>query len=614
MHKITYSKVKQWVFKSALAPITFIVCTHAVNGQVEVPLKDLGFFQDPGKSWSIAGEVNADLDEHHTLTASKGEGILVNIPTKKNQGKDLYTKSEYGDMDFELEYMMAPGSNSGIYLQGRYEIQLLDSWGVVNPTSGDNAGIYERWDDSKPDGQKGYQGYAPRQNVSRAPGLWQHLAVSFQAPRFDGNGNKIENAKVLRVELNGVVIHENVELFGPTRGGMENNEKATGPLRIQGDHGAVAFRNIKIFSYDKPRPELTDLKYSVYGGRFEEAPDFENLPPEAEGSSVILTSNLKPTSNQYLIKYTGTLKVKEAGEYTFNLNVPGGLGRVKVNNEEVLSFGRGYRKGSLNLPAGEMPFELLYSKFMDWVEPGLGLAVAGPGIREYQLTNSNSVQGNAVDPILVDPNDKPLLRSFMDLPDQPRVTHAISVGSETKVHYTYDLDHGSLFQIWRGEFLDATPMWHNRGDGSSRPMGMIVYLGKPSLSVAPLSSEKDLWVADTTGSSFKPKGYKINEKDEVTFMYEAYGASVEDGIHVLDNGHGIKREIHIQNIPDQLHVLLAQGNTIEEVKEGIYMIDDKTYYLTLEEGSQAKAVIRNVEGKQELVIPASETLVYTLLF
>jgi hypothetical protein len=90
----------------------------------------------------------------------------------------------------------------------------------VNPQSGDNGGIYERWDDSKPEGQQGYDGHAPRQNASRAPGLWQHMKISFQAPRFDGQGKKISNAKIIYVWLNGVLIQDNVELAGPTRGAM----------------------------------------------------------------------------------------------------------------------------------------------------------------------------------------------------------------------------------------------------------------------------------------------------------------------------------------------------------------------------------------------------------
>ena len=139
-------------------------------------------------------------------SGSAGTGALVNTPGSKTPGTDLYSNMEHGDADLELDYMMAKGSNSGIYLQGRYEVQLLDSWGVVNAKAGDNGGVYERWDESRPQGKKGYEGYAPRQNVSKAPGLWQHLKISFQAPRFE-NGQKNANAKMLRIELNGVLIN-----------------------------------------------------------------------------------------------------------------------------------------------------------------------------------------------------------------------------------------------------------------------------------------------------------------------------------------------------------------------------------------------------------------------
>ncbi|MEX0882764.1 MAG: DUF1080 domain-containing protein, partial [Cyclobacteriaceae bacterium] len=215
-------------------------------GQTSFMFQNLDDFENPGETWAVAGNVQADLNEAGLMTSTKGTGILVNIPTKKNKGKDLYTRESFGDMDLEVEYLVAKGSNSGIYLQGMYEIQILDSWGVAIPRAGDNGGIYERWDESKPDGEKGYQGYAPRQNPSKAPGLWQKLEVSFQAPQFDEQGNKTQNARMFSVSLNGVTIHEDVELFGPTRGAMEDQEMAVGPLRIQGDHGAVAFRNLVI--------------------------------------------------------------------------------------------------------------------------------------------------------------------------------------------------------------------------------------------------------------------------------------------------------------------------------------------------------------------------------
>jgi len=83
-------------------------------------------------------------------------------------------------------------------------------------------------------------------NASKAPGQWQSFHVWFRAPRFDAGGKKIENARFIKVIHNGVVVHENYEVGGRTRAHMEKPEAATGPLMIQGDHGPVAFRTIRI--------------------------------------------------------------------------------------------------------------------------------------------------------------------------------------------------------------------------------------------------------------------------------------------------------------------------------------------------------------------------------
>jgi len=73
---------------------------------------------------------------------------------------------------------------------GRYEVQLFDSWSVKAPKYSDCGGIYERWDEARGPGKQGYEGHAPLANASRAPGLWQHLHIEFQAPRFDAAGKK----------------------------------------------------------------------------------------------------------------------------------------------------------------------------------------------------------------------------------------------------------------------------------------------------------------------------------------------------------------------------------------------------------------------------------------
>ncbi|GAB4049287.1 family 16 glycoside hydrolase [Spirosoma litoris] len=594
---------------------------------IALPLNDLSAFVSPTSNWRIAGGVRADLNKENTLITEKGTGVLVNIPLDhpkadpKNPYKyDLFTTLQHGDVDLELDYMMASKSNSGVYLQGRYEIQLRDSWEIRTPNVHDNGGVYERWDEKRPEGHKGYEGHAARQNASRAPGLWQHMKISFQAPRFNANGQKTENGRVIRVELNGVVIQEDVELTGPTRGSAFADEKALGPLRIQGDHGAVALRNIRYVTYDKPRPELMNLKYAVYKGKFQKEPEYDKTAPESEGATTILSASVSRIPNEFLIRFTGTLRVSEPGEYSFNLGVPGGGGLMKINNQSVIAPGEWNAKGKATLPKGDLPFELLYAKFVDWAQPSLGLTVAGPGIREYVISDGAGGTGEEVDPIIVDAPTNTILRSFMDMPGEKntqgrtlRVTHAISVGSPEQVHYTYDLDKGALVQVWRGEFLDTTPMWHERGDGSSRPRGMVQRLGAPVLFLSKLASPQANWIADTTGSSYHPKGYVLDDSDRPTFRYQSYGASVEDKIRVLNEGKGIQREVTVTNPTSDLYARLISGANISAMENGMYLVDGQEY-VRIDDVAGAKPTIREANGKQELIVPVKGKLTYSILF
>ena len=91
-----------------------------------------------------------------------------------------------------------------------------------------------------------YGAAPPKINACKAPGEWQKYEIHFQAPRFDADGKKTGNARFLKVILNGKVLHENVEMKKQTPGGVTGREHATGPLMFQGNHGPVAYRNIKI--------------------------------------------------------------------------------------------------------------------------------------------------------------------------------------------------------------------------------------------------------------------------------------------------------------------------------------------------------------------------------
>lgn len=599
---------------SLLMTVTFLfgLSVNHLSAQNEsLPLQDLSAFEDPSESWEIAGSVTASLDSENEIRFTAGKGILVNDPHDHN-GRDLITKDEYGDMDLELDYMMAKGSNSGIYLQGRYEIQLLDSWTVKVPTSGDNGGIYERWEESRPDGQKGYQGYPPRQNASRAPGVWQHLKISFQAPRFDEDGNKIENARILQAELNGVTIHENVELQGPTRGAMGGNEVAQGPLRFQGDHGAIAFRNIEIHRYDGVAPTVQDLSYNIFDGPFEDTPAPESLSASASGSSETLTSNLMGLSDQFLLQYKGTLNVEEAGDYQFQLYSPGGSGILKIDGTEIISL-EGENDTTVSLSEGNVSFELQYIKQASWADPNFAFVVSSDNLRDHLLSERYIDSPNRSKSIYVKAEDKPMLRSFRDLPGGTRLTHAISVSSLDKVHYMYDLKSGNLLQLWRGDFLDVTAMWYSRGDGSSRPDGSTLTLfDDQALALNKLDNEQQSWSNDTTGTHFVTKGYHLDADDNPTFNYQIYGVSVNDEIRVIGDGKGVRRTLSIQNAPENLYLRLAAGSSIKETSSNRYLVDDQTYYIEVDESE--KPLIRSSEGREELLIPVQSEISYSILF
>ena len=202
---------------------------------------DLSQCLAPLGDWAMAGEVTLDPTDEKRLVWTEGAAVAINGP--KGKTEDLHTAVEHGDVQLHVEFMVSKGSNSGIYLMSRYEIQILDSWGVEDLKYGDCGGIYQRhnYEDNT-----GFEGHAPPVNACRKPGEWQAFDITFRAPRFDENGKKIKDAVFEKVVLNGKVLHENVPVTGPTRSSTWNDEKPLGPLMFQGDHGPVALRNVRL--------------------------------------------------------------------------------------------------------------------------------------------------------------------------------------------------------------------------------------------------------------------------------------------------------------------------------------------------------------------------------
>jgi hypothetical protein len=208
---------------------------------------DLQGWREPVGTWSVIGSVAPDPAKPKAFVTTPGTGVFINI----GRSPSLVSKAEFGDAEIHVEFCVPKDSNSGIYVMGRYEVQIFDSFGKNEIAVHDCGAIYERWDTARGKGNEGYEGHTPKVNASKPPGEWQSLDITFRAPRFDAAGRKTDNAKFIKVMHNGVVIHENVEMTGPTRGGR-SPEAPSGPVLLQGDHGPVAFRNLRVVTPSQP--------------------------------------------------------------------------------------------------------------------------------------------------------------------------------------------------------------------------------------------------------------------------------------------------------------------------------------------------------------------------
>jgi sugar phosphate isomerase/epimerase len=255
--------------KISVALVIWLVLVCGTSEATDkITLTDLSAWrQNP--EWSVAGDAFEHPRNENLLSVREGTGTIVN--GRKAKSPPLVSREEFGDARIHVEFLIPKSSNSGVYLQGQYEIQILDSWTDANIPypGGECGGIYPRWDETRP--IKSYDGHSALVNASRPPGQWQTFDIIFRAARFDSEGKKIANANVVRIWHNGTLIHKDVELTGPTRGSFKPNDLARGPLVLQGDHGPVAFRNIWVVPLDLDKTGLANSFFAMDTGTIDEA-------------------------------------------------------------------------------------------------------------------------------------------------------------------------------------------------------------------------------------------------------------------------------------------------------------------------------------------------------
>ncbi|HET6384947.1 MAG TPA: DUF1080 domain-containing protein [Armatimonadota bacterium] len=153
---------------------------------------------------------------------------------------DTYTRQKFEDFQLHLEFKLPyepthhgqDRSNSGVYLQGRYEIQVLDSYGLPDPGKGDCGAVYSQ--------------AGPLVKAYRPPLQWQTYDIVFHGARVDATTHKVTDPARVTIFLNGVAIQNNQVITGPTGGQMDDNVGEPGPLLLQYHGHPVQYRDIWI--------------------------------------------------------------------------------------------------------------------------------------------------------------------------------------------------------------------------------------------------------------------------------------------------------------------------------------------------------------------------------
>lgn len=606
-------------------PLRLLACAllaHVAHAQSPLTLTAPGALKTLGANWQSASALGGDPRHDKILTGLPGSGLLVNNPTKQARAH-LVTAWDHADVELELDFLLTAGSNSGVYLMGRYEVQLFDSWGQTAATKpSDCGGIYDRWDAARGQGNESYDGTAPRAHAARAPGLWQHLRIEFRAPRFDAAGKKIANAKFLRVFLNGYLIHENVEISGPTRSALFETEPEAprGPLMIQGDHGTLAVRALSAQLLDSPALTTSGLTYELYVGPQKGIADYVATPTESGPLPNLSVAPIQKSGKGALV-IKGTLHVGRADTYTFSAETRNPA-RLIIDDQLAISpLELGADGRTVTLTAGTHPFRLDY-QHVRAARAALAIGVRGIGLPAQSFTYVDPTAKPKIAPsIPLAPGDRPRLqRGFVPYEPKKRL-YAISVGSPTGAHFAYDFETGSLLRVWRGSFIDVADMWESRGESQlAQPSGPALTLNhKPT--VALLESFAHDW-PDAPEPLWSSQGYTLAPDGTPTFLGKLAQLDVRDTLVPGADGRSLTRTLVFngRNTSWETYVLVAEADVITAQPGGNgWIIGDRTYYIDLPKGGPLHPTVRTRNGRQQLVVPLSggkvdRTLTYTLVW
>ncbi len=433
----------------------------------------------------------------------------------------------------------------------------------------------------------------PLAEAKRKEGLWQKLELVLSLTGLNGI------PVIEKVILNDLLIHSNVLL--------PNLKSTNGSLSFTNQNGLLAFKDFEYIGFEKKHPiSISNLTYTLEE-TYNSDRSFESKKQEkVSGKSSSLTSDIPNNFNKYILHYKGDMNVEKDAIYGFTLEHQG-TAKLFIDGEQVVGSGeylyRNPISGLKEIKAGKHIFEYIYHPIY-W-RPVFGIEVSGADFRPYGLNDPKMLPTRQLDGgIFIEnvENKAKTIRSFLNF-KETKLTKVISVGTPEKIHYSFDLDNGSLLQVWKGKFADVTQMWHERGEPQLfYPSGLLTVLNN-EIPFFELNNEAQ--PKPDVYAEFVNAGYDLDENGVPTYTYNWKNSIFTQKFSPSNDG--LLCEV-TSSETTKFGYTLTIANEITKLSEKLYKVDN--FYVEINE--KAKVYIKENSGKYYLKANLTGKIAYTL--
>ncbi|MGB3800455.1 MAG: PA14 domain-containing protein [Lewinella sp.] len=456
-----------------------------------------------------------------------------------------------------------------------------------------------------------------RSSVDIRPDVWQNLELAYLPATAS------TPALLVATYLNGNLVYYQQPLSGGASAGPLTLEVTAGEVAVTGfSTSSQAGKASSMTSDGEVDLNLPLIHYAYYDvdGSPATYDAYDSQTPAKEGYiSRFDLGAIRDENRDYAIRFEADLDVPKAGPYTFFLR-SSTHSALFIDGEEVVGLGPDTEgienEGTVNLSEGTHEVRLDHYQQTNWNHLLLKYAYGEEERRSFNDMPEGQAMATprSAEATPVETDDRPyLLRSFLNFPmarvydyTQKR-THVINVGEADGPHYSYDLQNGSLLQVWRGPFVDVSEMWEGRGEPQVvRALGpAVAFDGRPQWT-----GDGGSWPEEST--DLRHRRYELDGDGRPTFFFDV-GNNGQVSDRFIPTDSGLERTLTNAE-GETLLTNIAAASDIRETAPGVFETVNPGLNIQVLELASGGLRLLNGEGTKRLVaeLPPGEHLTYSI--